>query len=190
MNFSVKVDSKQVEHLFADLGRKLPKVMADTCNVLAGKVQVRTIEEMRSKFKGGTSQWVLNSFKVDKATASNPVAVVKYNRGRHFMAIQVDGGPRPAKAAETLLRSKGVIPNGLGYLPTRDSVQADGNMSPGVRSQILSYFKTYTGTHTEQTAERPRNHSQYRALAGFIQFPICCYQPVFFWCVMIIRDIF
>lgn len=158
------VDSKQVEHLFKDLGAKLPKVMADTCNMLATKIQASTINEMKSKFKGGTSGWVLNSFGVTMATPSNPVAVVKYNRGRHFMAIQVDGGARPAKAAETLLRNKGVMGADQSYLPGPGAPRDQyGNLSPGTRSQILSYFQTYTGKKT-------RNNRQGASLRSGVSF--------------------
>ena len=146
---TIKVDTKEVESMFKEIGSKLPKVMADTVNVLGGMVKESTINEMRTKFKPTTSSWVLNSFGIKKATQSNPTAEVFYNRGRNFMAIQVDGGDRKNKGAESLLQSKGVMPAGTGYLPgpgaDRDQY---GNLSPGTRSKILSYFQTYTGTNS------------------------------------------
>lgn len=154
----IQVNTAEVEKLFKDIGDKLPKVMADTANVLGGMVQAETIKEMRTKFKGGTSGWVLNSFGLQKATASNPIATVKYNRGRHFMQIQVDGGKRPAKGAESLLRGKGVMLADQAYLPgpgaTKDQY---GNLSPGIRSKVLSYFKTYTGTNSRNNRQGATN---------------------------------
>lgn len=147
LTIKVDVDSAPARGLAEDLGKRLPKVMADTCNVLAGRIKDATIEEMKAKFKGGTSGWVLNSFSIKKATPSEPVATIFFNRNRQFMQIQVDGGNRKSKAAETLLRGKGVLPAGMGYLPgkgaTRDTY---GNLSSGTRSQVLSFFQVYMGS--------------------------------------------
>lgn len=158
---TIKTDFKEVESLFKDLGNKLPKVMADTINVLGGRIKEETIKEMRSKFKGGTSNWVLNSFSIKKASPSNLKAEVYYNRGRNFMEAQVDGGVRKSKAAESLLRAKGILAAGEAYLPT--DPMADGNMSPGTRSRVLSYFKTYTGTNA-------RNNRQGASLRSGVSF--------------------
>jgi hypothetical protein len=146
---SISVDTKEVQAMFKEVGSKLPKVMADTVNVLGGMVKEATIDEMRSKFKGGTSNWVLNSFGIKKATQSNQTAEVFYNRGRNFMAIQVDGGDRRNKGAESLLQGKGVMPAGTGYLPGPGAgLDQYGNLSPGMRSKILSYFQAYSGTNS------------------------------------------
>ena len=147
---TIKIDTKDVESLFTELGSKLPKVIADTVNVLGGMVKDATINEMKAKFKGGTSNWVLNSFGIKKASQSNPTAEVFYNRGRNFMEIQVDGGNRNRKAAETALQSKGVMPSDTGYIPGPGAaLDQYGNLSYGGKmKQILSFFQTYTGTNS------------------------------------------
>jgi hypothetical protein len=144
----ITANTKEVEAMFFGIGNKLPKIKADTVNVLGGMVQVALIDEMKARFQGGTSGWVLNSFGLKKATASNPTAEVFYNRGRNFMHTQVDGGKRKSKGAENLLRAKGVLPAGMGYLPGADAPRDQyGNLSAGTRSQVLSFFQSYTGTH-------------------------------------------
>lgn len=157
---TIKVDTSQVQNRFAELKRKLPKVMAATVNTLASQIKSSTIDEMKSKFKGGTSGWVLNSFAVKKATSSSPTATVFYNRGRHFMEIQVDGGTRPQKAADSLLINKGVMGSGDKYLPGKGA-QLDqfGNISPGIRSKVLSYFQTYTGKNARNNRKGKTNRA-------------------------------
>lgn len=164
MRIGVSIKSVAAESLIKELGSKLPKVEADMCNVLAGRVKDMTIKEMKEKFKGGTSSWVLNSFSIKKATPSDPVATVFFNRDRQFMGIQVEGGSRKSKAAETLLRNKGVLPTGMGYLPGKGAVRDEyGNLSSGTRSQVLSFFQTYTGS-------KSRNNRKGATLRNGISF--------------------
>ncbi len=161
---TIKIDTKDVESLFAELGSKLPKVIADTVNVLGGMVKDATINEMKAKFKPTTSSWVLNSFGIKKASQSNPTAEVFYNRGRNFMEIQVDGGDRNPKGAESLLRSKGVMPAATGYLPGPGAgLDQYGNLPPGTLSKVLSYFQTYSGTNS-------RNNRQGTSLRSGVSF--------------------
>ena len=142
---TIKIDTTDVKSLFNELGNKLPKVMSSTVNVLADMIKESTVNEMKSKFKGGTSNWVLNSFGIKKASQSNLTAEVFYNRTRHFMEVQVDGGDRTNKASESMLQSKGVMQPGTDYLPEADRDQY-GNISPATLRQVLSYFQTYSGT--------------------------------------------
>jgi len=161
---TIRGDFSEAKALFADLGVKLPKVMADTVNVLGGMVKESTINEMRSKFKGGTSGWVLNSFGISRATASNPTSTVSYNRGRNFMKTQVDGGTRPTTGAERLLQRKSVMPNSSRMLPGPGAAKDQyGNLNPGTRSQVLSFFKVYSG-------KQARNNRQGATLRSGVSF--------------------
>lgn len=161
---TIKVDTKEIQGMFAGLSTKLPKVMANTVNVLGGMVKEATINEMRTKFKGGTSGWVLNSFGISRATISNPTATISYNRGRNFMKTQVDGGVRPTSGAERMLQRKSVMPNSARMLPGPGAARDQyGNLNPGTRSQVLSFFKTYSG-------KRARNNRQGATLRSGVSF--------------------
>ena len=151
----VTVDTTQVSGLFKNLGVKLPKVLVTTVNVLADMVKAATINEMITKFKGGTSGWVLNSFKVAKAKQGDPVAGVYYDYvNRNFMRTQVEGGVRRPKGMEGLLSAKGVLPKGLAMLPAKGvPLDGYGNMSRGTISQVLSGLKAYTGTNARNNRQ-------------------------------------
>lgn len=123
----------------------VPKATALILNDLATKVADSTKELMVSRFDRPTP-WTLGSFKVVKATQSNLVAKVDYNRRRNFMQTQVDGGPRGRKSGESLLMNKGLMTADQMYVPRYGARLDDyGNMSRGQISQIMSFFRAYTG---------------------------------------------
>lgn len=61
-----------------------------------------------------------------------------------YLATEITGGVRRLKRFERALRAVGVLPEGMFALPgTGIELDAYGNISPGLITQILSYFKAF-----------------------------------------------
>lgn len=139
------------------------------------------IAEMQRVFKNPT-RWTIGAMKV-KATSKMAVEVGiidpdgYYKRAASYLGTQVGGGQRRAKAMETSLQSRNLMPTGWFTVPGEGAkMDSYGNMSVGQIRQILSWFdaaENWAGsTQNMGFAGRAKRIKGTRKTAGFEYFVV------------------
>jgi hypothetical protein len=143
----VKVTSniQQVSRALRELGeQQLPKTMARAATKTAYIVRERILEHVVKEFDRPT-QVTLKSLYVKAATPQGKPARVwfkdAFNSGipaDKYLQAQVQGGKRPHKRFEKALIARGLMGRDEYAIPTRDVLDAFGNVPGGLSLRILS----------------------------------------------------
>lgn len=154
----IKVEIQGLDKTLAHLAGMQKQVrfaaaVALTRTAQAAKVEVaRLMPAELDRPKPGTTK----ALRVEKATRYDLTAVVRLmNRGEgvpssEFIGHNITGGRRGMKRSEMMLRSAGILPEGLYTIPGKEAqLDAYGNMSRGQIVSILSYFRTFGVTVLE-----------------------------------------
>ena len=114
---------------------------------------------------------------IETATKVNLQAAVKFKKrgegvpAEEFLRHNISGGRRGMKRSEIMLRSAGILPEGLYTIPGKEAkLDAYGNMSRGQIVSILSFFRTFGATRLnskrmnatdKSRARRAKNKTDY-----------------------------
>ena len=151
MEISVRADVQDAIRQLRLIGSEVvPKAAAAALNDTAFEGRRAAQEEMKQVFDRPT-RWTLNAPWVEKARSSNLVSVVnlqgkayKSTDAYAYLNPQIEGGPRPAKRSEKLLRDRGILPPGMFIVPGAGArMDSHGNMSRGQMQQILAQVRAY-----------------------------------------------
>lgn len=155
MEISVKADVQDAIRQLRLIGSEIvPKAAAAALNDTAFGGRRDAQEEMKQVFDRPT-RWTLNAPWVEKARSSNLVSVVnlqgkayKSTDAYAYLNPQIEGGPRPAKRSEKLLRARGILPPDMFIVPgTGARMDSHGNMSRGQMQQILAQVRAHFDPH-------------------------------------------
>jgi hypothetical protein len=148
---TISVDTKAVRAMLDRVKKAAPAVVAEAMNHTANSARLAIRREMERAFDRPT-KYTLDSLYVDKASATKLQAKLWFKRleaksggsGRyiHYLIPHVFGGRRDLKQFERLLRTKGVLPQGMWAVPGEAAdMDANGNMKPGQIRQIISWMQ-------------------------------------------------
>ncbi|SEI99489.1 hypothetical protein SAMN04244572_02372 [Azotobacter beijerinckii] len=118
-------------------------------------------QDMRAVFDRPT-RWTLNSLRLIPARKDRLEARVwmknesdKAAPATRWLSPQVEGGPRPLKRSEALLRKKGRLPADRFVVPARDArLDRYGNLSRGQVQKILSGMGAQFDAYQNSTTSR------------------------------------
>jgi len=173
------VSRSGLDEAFAALERlqgNLPqKALADALNHTANTARINLRAEMLSVFDRPTP-FTLNSIRILHAKGSRLEAALwvkdeKDGASKGFapedwVKPNVFGGERELKKSETMLRAKGILPNGRFIVPGKGArLDQYGNMSRGHMTQILSGLSAYSlsgSSHNATDSKRSarKGHAQ------------------------------
>lgn len=148
--------------------RQVPFATALALTRTAQKIREAEKAEMQSVFDRPTP-FTLNAFQVVPANKDTLAAEVRYKdtppwTRKHFLEVQVEGGPRPSKGFERRLQF--AVPEVAGFaavIPARTAQKdAFGNWSAGERNRVLSALQAQ-GDWTANTTDRSRARNRRRA---------------------------
>jgi len=159
--FTIRLDKKRVETMLNTLPREeIPFTTALALTRTAQSSKLTQLDSISRIFDRPT-RFTLNSLGIKTATKTDLTAVVGFKepgalislpfgaegRKPHYLIPQVEGGGRPLKGMEILLRSKGILPPDKYAVPGRNArLDSYGNMSRGQIVQILSAVKALRDT--------------------------------------------
>lgn len=129
----------------------LPKALNIAINRTAQEVKDAEVGEMRRVFDRPTP-FTLKSVYVQRSTRRDLTAEVglkwpELSKTENPLTAQVRGGPRKYKRVETILRSDGILPQGMYVMPARDAwLDQYGNIRGPEIVQILSSVKAFGET--------------------------------------------
>lgn len=148
----IKVEIQGLDKALAHLAGMQKQVRFATAVALTRTAQAAKVEIGRlmptelDRPKPGTTK----ALRVERATRDSLTAAVRLqNRGEgvpssEFIGHNITGGRRGMKRSEMMLRSAGILPDGLYTIPGKEAkLDAYGNMSRGQIVSILSYFRTF-----------------------------------------------
>lgn len=191
VNVSVNVDAA-IRLLDITRLKQLPFATSLAINRTANKVKDRERHEISDVFDRPTP-FTLNSLFVKPSNKYNLTAIVglkdsavKGNPASKYLAAQITGGERRLKGYEVLLRSAGILPNGMFTVPGAAALMDGyGNMQRGQLSQILSYFKSariVDSNSTDKTRSKlKRATNSRRGIAYFVGRPANGKLPLGIW---------
>lgn len=166
MQITAEMDTRQLESTLEGWEKKqLPFATARALTQTAGLIKQALIGSMETSFDNPTP-FTLNSLYVKPATKTNLKAEVGIknmpgNSGStpqsSYLQPEVQGGRRPVKRMEFLMRSKGVLPKGMMVVPGEGAtLDRYGNVAPSMRVQILSALQLFD----ESAFSRPAKMNQ------------------------------
>lgn len=150
----VKVDTSGLKLAIKKLDAGAKQVKFATMralNAAAYKAKVETEKEIARVFDRPTP-WIRRSVRYVKATRDNLVAQVDFDAwgnkqavtASKVLAAEIYGGERSLKRFEKSLQARGILPQGMAIVPSkRVARDAYGNISPGVITQVLSFFDAF-----------------------------------------------
>ena len=130
--------------------RQIPYITARALTATAENARDALKHEMRDSFDRPTP-FILDGTYKKPATKQNLVATVGFKDfagkgvpAEKVLRAEVFGGVRRAKRFERALQAVGVLPPGHFVVPGQGaSLDAYGNINPGLIVQILSYFRAF-----------------------------------------------
>jgi hypothetical protein len=145
MNYSVEVDFSGATRLTNALMRQMPFAMAKALTQTAIQAQTDIVQAMTQVFDRPTP-YTLNATYVDPATKTKLEATVKLKDESYkgtpatkYLAPEVFGGQRNAKAGEVALRRMLALSDGSFIVPGAGvPLDSYGNISAGTMTKILS----------------------------------------------------
>lgn len=144
--FEITADIDRAERLLTDIGRnQLPFALAMALND-TGESVLRATELEIARVFDRPVRFTKKAFFLRRARKTNLHATVERKlpqRGRHYLEVQSEGGPRPQTALEKLMSRRVAYSGNLrSVLPAKGArLTAAGNWSPGQRNQVLSGLK-------------------------------------------------
>lgn len=144
----IRIDATGLRSADASIDEVLDQIPYATALALtrtAKEVEAALVDEMKSVFDRPT-RWTLNSLRVFPATKEKQVARVwmkneadKSVPATRWMEPEIYGGPRRDKRSESMLRARGILPNGK-YIVPGEGAQLDqyGNIKRGYLTRVLS----------------------------------------------------
>lgn len=158
------VTAKGIDKFRADLQKVEKQVTFATAVALTRTAQLVKTElekEMGSVFDRPT-RWTLNSLRLFPAKKNKLEARVwmkdeadKAAPATRWLAPQIEGGDRPAKRSESLLRKRGRLPEGKFIVPARGAkLDRHGNLSRGQIQKILSGLGVQFDSYQNSTNSR------------------------------------
>lgn len=162
----VKVTSnvELVSRAIRNLGEKqLPKVFARAATITAYSIRDKILEHVQKEFDRPTRE-TLKSLYIVSAKPGGRAARVwfkdRYGSGipaDKYLQPQVQGGGRGKKRFEKALMAKGILADNEFAIPSRDILDAYGNVSGGLSTRILSGLgaaETISGYAANATGSR------------------------------------
>lgn len=136
---------QKLSHALNRVGKEaLPKVLARAANITAFSIREKIIEHMQADFDRPTPT-TIKSLYVRQAKAGSTQARVWFKDSftsgipaDKYLQPQVQAGGRGHKRFEKALIAKGIITRGQYAIPTRDILNAFGNVPGGLSTRILS----------------------------------------------------
>lgn len=153
------------------LGRDMPKAAAMTLTWMA-QAGKKAAEKKIPKIFDRPTKWTRGSTYMKAANMRTLEATVWIKDGSvSSLAHHIDGGPRRAKASETLLRRKGILRGSNQYIVPSLSLKLDqsGNVTKGMMNKILSSLgaqhDSYANT-TRKSLKRNKGQGDFFVVAG------------------------
>lgn len=163
----------QVREEMEKIQKQIPFASAMALTRTARLVQAEIEREMASVFDRPT-KWTLNSLRLFPAKKTKLEAKVwmkdeadKSGPASRWLRPEIDGGQRPDKRSETLLRNKGVLPSGKYIMPGKKlRLDRFGNVSKGTMQKVLSGLGAQNDRYQNSTGSRrsKANSKQYFVL--------------------------
>ena len=154
----IKIDVSSLEKVKKQLatltGPQFNQAVAETLNMVGGRLRKETVAEMERVFDRPT-RYTMQSVRVTRlATAQNLDTTIAptYMGGKgvdpqQFLRAQAEGGPRRDKRAEVLFRRVGILPKGMQMViprtPFKNSTDTYGNLKGSFIVQLISYFQAF-----------------------------------------------
>jgi len=185
----IRIDATGFEQAISEIDGSLDQIPFATALALtrtAKEVETALVGEMRSVFDRPT-RWTLNSLRVFPATKEKLVARVwmkneadKSVPATRWMEPEIYGGPRRDKRSESMLRARGILPNGK-YIVPGQGAQLDqfGNIKRGYLTRMLSGVggfsqQGYTANATGSArSQRRGNARRFFVMHDSQRVPIC-----------------
>lgn len=155
---------EQLSRALRELGEKqLPKTLARAATLTAYEVRDKIVEHLNKDFDQPT-QVTLKSLYIKSANPKTQTAKVwfkdSFNSGipaDKYLQPQVQGGQRGHKRFEKALIARGLMESGEYAIPTKDVLDAFGNVKGGFSLKVLSGLgaaETTAGTTANASGSR------------------------------------
>lgn len=170
MELDIRDNIAQVLRRLDERQRSIPVATSNALNLTVFQARVQEVEVMKRVFDRPT-RFTLNSLFVHRASTQSLSARVFLKEnvpGRHYLRPNIFGGPRLPKGVERVMRSAGLLPNGMYAVPGRAAkIDSYGNMSRGQLMQVMSALKLaertsgYSANRTARSTRRRGRRSTY-----------------------------
>lgn len=161
-NFKFNSNSAQVNRRLSNLvGSQMPYAVARALNETAKTLHAKNKQDMRAAFENPTP-FTINAYFIKFAKKGEQNVVIRrkdMQRGKHYLEVQDEGGPRPAKAVENNFRTRLAYGGAVNYLtPTRHTPRNKyGNVSPGFMNKVMSQLQVQRDPAMNMNTQRPRS---------------------------------
>ena len=166
-----------IKHNFPEVQRKLDALQRETrfatavaLTRTAQDVKTAIRSEMQRAFDRPT-RFTLNSLFLRPATKTRLEATVHIKdseRPTHYLHPQIDGGARPQKRFEELLRQRGILSSDERTVPGKGArLDSFGSMGRGQIVQILSQLGAFNLAGSTQNASNSKRSRRKRALLKY-----------------------
>lgn len=180
----IKIDVSGLEKVKKQLatlsGQQFNQAMAETLNMVGGRLRKETVAEMNRVFDRPTRYTLQSVRATHLATAQNLNTTIAptYMGGKgidpqKFLRAQAEGGPRRDKRAEVAFRRVGILPSGMQMVipdtPFKGSADAYGNLKGSFIVQLISYFQAfgeqgYRANMTQKRKDKIADRRSYSSL--------------------------
>lgn len=168
---TVRFDAERFRRELQTQAAQQARMARRAANELAWRGRQAIQDEMRRVFDRPT-RWTLNSMRIIHATDDGGAAVIDwkdllYVRGGSqdnaqaaitYLTPQIEGGTRPLKRFERVLREAGILPPGMFVVPARFApLDSSGNLRRASLVKILSSVRAFS--EVGFTANRSRDRA-------------------------------
>lgn len=166
MHLTIKTNFPEVQRTIDALGKQVRYAAAVAMTRTAQDVKSALQREMSRAFDRPT-RFTLNSLFLKPATKEKleaQVFIKDSNRPKHYLHPEIDGGNRPQKRFEELLRQRGLLGQGERTVPGGGArLDAFGNMGRGQIVSILSQLQAFNLAGASQNATGSKRSRARRA---------------------------
>lgn len=171
VTMSIKTNFPQVQAKLSALGKQGRYAAAVALTRTAQDVQTDLRKEMSKVFDRPT-RFTLNSLYLKRATKVTLTARVwlkdDFGTRAHYLMPQIEGGSRPQKRFEQLLRQRGMLADGERAVPGAGArLDAHGNMSRGQIVQIISQLGGFNLAGSNQNATDSKRSKRKRSQVSY-----------------------
>lgn len=171
MQISIKTNFPDVQRRLDQLQKQTKFALAVALTRTAQDVRDDVRKEMRRAFDRPTA-FTLNSLYLTRATKNKLEAQVFFKDGfsskPHYLMPQIEGGSRPIKRFEELLKQRGVLRGNERAVPGQGArLDSHGNMSRGQIVQILSQLGAFNLAGASQNATSSKRSRAKRAKVSY-----------------------
>jgi hypothetical protein len=160
-SFKFNSNSAQVNRRMSNLvGSQMPYAVARALNETAKTLHAKNKQDMRLAFENPTP-FTLNAYFIKFAKKSEQSVVIRrkdMQRGKHYLEVQDEGGPRPRKGVESNFRTNLAWGGPVNYLtPTRRTeTNKYGNVSSGFMNKVMSQLQVQRDPAMNMNTQKPR----------------------------------